>query len=350
MGLRDLVVLHSLQHQGISLCPEAGLAPNRSPLWEIITSTLSLSGAPILTYVASEPLATRSRRGFIQLRLLRGRPAAELLYIAPGPSRDGVPLVWDRLLDRVAAWVSAQGVARVLAGLPADGPAEEAFRRNGYIRYATETIYGLETVSVSTARLSGRLRPLLPQRDVWSMQRLYSAITPLRVQQAEGLLHAGWHVLPDEWSSHGWTLNLVAEDHTGFRGELSLRRGGDAHWMRISLRPDSLGLASELVDDALARVARWPDRPLYCAVRHYQDLLASVLIRRGFTPVMERALTVRPTVLCVRPALEEAILRIQGALGTGLNSAVNESHSRAARRRLASARATAAPEWSNDRS
>lgn len=328
MGLLDLLALHSLQHHGLSLCPEASLGPERSPLWEAVASALSLDGASVITHVATEPEDPDARRGFVQLRLLHGRPAAELLYIAPAPSGDEAPLVWDRLLAQVASWASAQGIARVFAAMPADGPAEAAFRRNGYTRYALETIYRLDAVPGGAGNSSQRLRPL-QKRDLWPMQRLYAAITPIRVQQAEGLLHAGWQVPPDEWSGKGWTRTLVVEDHTGLRAELSLRRGSEAHWMRVSLRPDSTGLAAELVDEALARISRWPDRPLFCSVRHYQERLAPALVERGFAAAMDRALTVRPTVVCVRPALEEAVLRLQGAVDTGLNPAVNETSSKA---------------------
>ncbi len=347
ISVGNLLTVHRLQGRAMPLCPDAGLLPPRPPLWYALAASLAGEGAAVVTCVATQPSAADGGRGFVQLRQLRQRQSAEMLYIAPAPYEDEVPRVWDALLTRVAHWSVRQGVVRVLAAVPADGPAEIAFRRNGYLRYAADTLY--ERRFPDEAGAPGLdLRPSRPV-DRWGLQQLHVAATPLRVQQAAGLVPAGQDCGSETGAPASWTVDLVLEDAAGVAAALQLRKGASAHWIRLELRPDAESLAAPLIQEALARIAHWPARPVRCSVRQYQALLSAALVDCGFTAGADRALLARHSVLPVRPALEEAVQRLPGALNS-LNPTLPEPSNSMEGRRLATGSVRSTPEWRYDRS
>jgi len=349
MGLRDLVALHSLQREGMPLSLEEALAANRSPLVQALTALLPLDGHAVATCMAWGLEPSGRAAGFIQLQRRRNRSEVDLLYIAPSPCTPEVALIWDRLLAAAASWAAENGVLRLYASLPVDSQEEAVFRRNGYARYATDTVYRLDRLPASeTFQRSAQLRPQR-ERDIWNLQRLYAAVTPLRVQQAEGLIHNGWRLSADGWSDQKWDKSLILEDGESLRAHLGIRRGENGHWIHLVVRPEAIEEAGEMLSHALATVSRWPDRPVYCAIRHYQGGLSSLLAERGFRPVVDRALIVRHMALCVRPALEELALRLQGAAGATYNSVREQDCKSANGAAMLAMMMPLALEWENDR-
>ncbi len=340
LSLGNLLTVRRLQGRALPVCPDAGLLPQRPPLWNALAAPLAGEAAAVVTCVAAHPSGDDGGRGFVQWRPLPQRQSAEMLFIAPAPGEDAVPTVWDLLLTRVANWAVSQAVVRVLAAVPADGRAEAAFRRNGYLRYASDAVYE-RPFPENAGDPVMNLRPRRPV-DRWGVQQLHAAATPLRVQQAEGLLSAGQDRGDETGSS--WTEDLVLEDAAGIAAALQLRKGASAHWLRLEIRPDAGSLAAPLVQEALARVARWPDRPLRCTVRQYQDMVPAALIDQGFSARADRALLVRHSVLPVRPALEEAVQRLSGALSGSRNPTLPEPSNSMDGRRLAASGARSLPE------
>ena len=310
MGLRDLVALRDLQRDVMPLTLDAPPLIGQPPFLLALSSWLSFDGPPVETLVVRHP---REGAGFIQARLRPGRPEADLLFISPGRWAEEKSCLWEQSLASLGNWASRRGLLRLYCATPAGSPEEAAFRRAGYLRYASDTLYRLDGLPASLPlRPDARPRPQ-KERDVWPLQRLYASITPLRVQQAEGLIHQGWRVPTDDWSGAAWTRSLVIEDRDGLVAHLGLRRGNAAHSFRLVCRPDVDGVQRDLVQHALAVVSQWPRRPVFSSARHYQPGLGSQLEQLGFCPIAERALTVRHLVLSVRPALEELVLRLQAA-------------------------------------
>lgn len=345
MGLRDLVALRYLQRDGMSLTLDAAPDANQPPFLLALSSWLSLDGPPVETFVVRH---RHEGTGFIQARPRLRRPEADLLYIAPAAWSEGSCLLWERLLGRLTGWASESGLLRLYAALPAGSAEEAAFRRSGYLRYATEALLRLDDLpEPALLRLHPGLRPQ-KGRDVWPLQRLYASITPLRVQQAEGLIHNGWRVPTDDWNGQAWTKSLVLEDKDGLLAHLGLRRGRAAHTFRLVCRPEVDGLQRDLITHALAVIAQWPPRPIYSSVRHYQLRLDAQLEELGFTPIAERALTVRHLVLSVRPALEELVLRLQGAVGAVHSSPLSENGNAADGAATLAIASRSALEWEYD--
>lgn len=324
MGLRDLWVLRKLQHDGMPLALQANLWESEPPLRRALASYLWLDGASVATYITRARHEDGVVRGFVQVQQRRGRSEADLLHIAPAPCTAEVSPLWERLLTAVNHWATENGILRLYAAAPVDSLEESALRRCGFIRFTVDTIYRLPEVPGKIEPVSEP--PLRPQldRDTWGLQRLYAAVTPLRVQQAEGLAQNGWRVPTDDWNGQAWTMSLVWEDRDGLQAHLGLRRGSASHYFRLVTRAEVAANLPALIGQALLAVSRWPKRPVYCAVRQYQEGLGAALEDAGFTPVAQRALTVRHSVLTVRPALEEMVLRLQSVLGGGYNPSASE--------------------------
>ncbi|MGQ9554261.1 MAG: hypothetical protein ACUVWR_09130 [Anaerolineae bacterium] len=303
---------------------EAALLADTASLLAALESWLPLRGSTTATYVVRSRQQNEAA-GFIQARQRLGRPEADLLYIAPAPCTEATAPLWEQLLASVASWAGMQGLLRLYASAPADSAEEAALRRSGYLRYAADTVFRLEKLPEPLPPLSQSLLRPQKQRDVWGLQRLYAAITPLRVQQAEGLIHNGWGVPTSDWNGQAWTKSLVLEDSNGLQAHLGLRRGRRGHYFRLVTRAELADRQGELLVEALTTLAQWPPLPIYCSVRHYQNGLARHLQELGFVPFQERALTVRHAVLSVRPALEEVVLKLQGAVGAGCSSSIGDN-------------------------
>lgn len=324
MGLRDLLALRSLQHDGVPLTLEAALAAEGSPFQRSLLSLLVLDGRSVSTYVVREG-GPDGAAGFVQARQRPGRPEADLLYIAPFPCSERAVPVWERLLLSLSQWAVSNGIVRLYATIQADGPEEGCLRRAGFLRYASDSVYRMEPLPASFApRFCPDLRPQMA-RDAWALQRLYAGITPLRVQQAEGLIHAGWSVPTAEWSGRSWTKSYVLEGRDGLEAYLGIRRGSKGHWFRLVMRPEASERRRELLAHALAVIAQWPPRPVYTCVRQYQNGQADDLASLGFVFAGERALTVRHLAQHIRPALEEIVYRLQGAVSANINTSIPDN-------------------------
>jgi hypothetical protein len=309
------------------LAPEAAILDDEAPFRLALTSLLTMNEDCVNTYVVRAHGDSGSPAGFVQVRERLRRPEATLISIAPAPFTDPLAPLWERLLSTVAAWAGSRGILRLYAAVPAGGAEEVELRRCGYLRYATDTVYRLPTLDRPERYACYPGMRLQKDRDNWALQRLYAAITPLRVQQAEGLTHNGWHMPTDDWSGHAWTRSYVLEDGDGLLAHLGLRQGRRSHRMRLVVRPEAQAAVPAIIDHALAVASHWPACPLYCTVRHYQEEITPALVDRHFASLLARSLTVRHSVMSVRPALEEIVLRLQNAVGAGYNSTLTDKSS-----------------------
>ncbi|MHB0875390.1 MAG: hypothetical protein ACYC5O_05020 [Anaerolineae bacterium] len=307
------------------LAPEPAILDDEAPFRLALTSLLSMDEDCVNTYVVRTHGDSGRPAGYVQVRVHLHRPEASLTSIAPAPFTEDLAPIWERLLSAVSAWAGARGILRLYAAVPAGSAEEGELRRCGYLRYTADTVYRLPPpMTADRYPLHPRMRPQ-KDRDTWALQRLYAAVTPLRVQQAEGLTHNGWRMPTDDWNGHAWTRSYVLEDRDGLAAHVGLRQGRRSHRLRLVALPGARDDVPTILDHALAVAGRWPPRPIYCSVRHYQEGLPAALLERGFESLLSRSLTVRHSVLSVRPALEEIVLRLQNAVSTGYNSTATDN-------------------------
>jgi len=189
--------------------------------------------------------------------------------------------VWNRLTNHLVATAGEQGIQRVFA-CAADGSEEMiALLGAGFNVYTREDVFRLAPrVHLHSARQDA-VRPE-QSTDRWDISRLYRAITPHLVQQAESPVD-GTDVEclcgPMAWSEGE---GLVLDGHDGIVGYGHLTSGRVGHWLNILVHSRAYHRAGTLLDYGLALLNHYPPYPVYCAVREYQGGVRALLQERGF--------------------------------------------------------------------
>ncbi len=311
LNLQDLRSVRDLQPQGVELDYERAKLWPHSALSAALAEKLPFNEIGAATIVLYPNHSKHHPLGFIQARMRRRRPEADISYIAP--SLDAHPdsvTIWYRLLAEITNALCEKGCQRIYVQMPSDLDAEQVFRQAGFVAYAHEDVYLL-----SPQQLQAFSRPTGPRmlrrqrsRDSWNLLRLYNAATPRPVQQAEGMLSTEGKLgkLGDWWeqaSGTGYVLDSHADG--GLVGAVRITRGSAASWMRLYLHPEAQSSqAGELVCGALSLVNTGHARPIYCSVRDYEGGIRAWLEGAKFQYQFNRTLLVKhATVRVKEPAL-----------------------------------------------
>jgi hypothetical protein len=212
--------------------------------------------------------------------------------------------VWHELL-RHGVWAAGlRGVRRVFARVPAGHPLIRLMRQDGWIAYASETIFVAECPRVS-ASSPPRMRVQQPS-DAWAIHQLYIATVPRQVQEIEALTSHVWHMDRSRKSRRisnqsGWLL----EENSNLTGYARYARGPRAGLLDFLVQPGDHSSLSAVLDGVIAGSGGMPGGRTYCALRGYLSDLETHLIDRGFAAVGEQELLMRYTTATVRtPPLE----------------------------------------------
>lgn len=309
LPLRRLWTLYRLQDQRERLDLKSDLLHPRTPLALYAARRLPTFGV-WAGRVATAVVCDGEREGFVQARWRRGIPAQDLLFIAPAlDKKSGAAWVWQRVIQELVQLGIPQGVQRYFAHLPEDHHGDiEVMRQSGFSIFGQDRIYQLNSLP---AGLSPNTvwKPREPIDD-WGLTRLYLALTPGVVQQAENPLtngddgHVGW------WGGARYGGFVLRGAYEGeILGYLRLIRGEKAHWMKLVLHPELANQGDALLHQALTLFRGWQPRPIFTDVRDYEGYVLDELERAGFQRRMNRTLLVRHTTAAVRavrarPALE----------------------------------------------
>jgi len=301
----DALLVSRLQSQGILLDPEEALTQTYRPLLAALMGCLPLQRTGILTYVCTERGKNQRMAGFAQVRMRRGRPEADVIYLSPAPSvAQEATAIWGHLLENLCFEAGKQGVQRIFARPPEDGPEAEVFQQAGFSIYAREDIFRLERAPNRLPQPEGRT--MRPQQavDNWRLQELYATIAPHLVQQTESLA-SKWETSPGSWLLPAKREGYVLEDKGEILGYVQIREGQVGHWLEMLLHPEAYDMADELVTQALALLARFPLLPIYCCLRRYQGGLTAALKAKGFQLFASRCVMVKHTTVRIKePALK----------------------------------------------
>jgi hypothetical protein len=319
-SLRNTLVILKLQRKGVSLDPERALTQPRSPLRVALATQFSFcfpNSAEVCTYVLCGPKRRPRLSGFAQIEMSRGRPEADVIYLAPSLSEtNNAQMTWHPLLRHLCAQAGEWGTQRLFASIPEGSEEIEVFQQVGFSVYTREDIFRLEASAVKDLSPapnppdhgSGAIVHRRHSRDNWDLQRLYVAITPRLVQQAEGLAPREWGLGSNHWFDWTRKEEYVLENREGeSRGYLQISEGWTGHWLKLSLHPQLYREGQELLDYGLSLLLTHPPLPIYCNVREYEGEVSFLLKARGFKPFDRRAIMVKHTGVRVRePALKLA--------------------------------------------
>lgn len=246
-------------------------------------------------------LLTRGEEGLrasVQARVGQDNSAWDVAHLAAWQPDAGD--AWAELLAALGAAAGRQGVLRLLAALPGDEHLE-LFRRVGFTPFAEETVLVYDG-GTPAAALSTAMRRLEPE-DLWAVQRLYAALTPPLVQQAEGGRHGAAEPGEEVWLWPG---------DDGLCACLRRQHSPRGCCLELLLDPACRQHASALLSHGLAGAPR----PAYLVLRSYQGELLEVARRMGFRFCAEQVLLVKQLAVPEKLRSPAPVRSAERALGT----------------------------------
>jgi len=300
----DSLRIYRLQRRGVSLDLRRDLTQPWSPLWEAWLAFLTQQAMGQPTYVLAD---ARQGDGFVQLRYRPHQAAADVMFLAPVPGNSArAAKAWSCLLDGAGTEAAGRGIQRMFANLPPPGVEADLFQQSGFTFYAQEDIYRLVQtpgLGVATNHDLSSLHGLRPQRaEDWpALQKLFVAITPQRIRQAEGGIglsvggeNSQRYVLPNPGGEEAWAA-------------VNLRSSRTAHWLRLVVHPGAPDVATHLVRWAVRALPNQPPRPIYCNVRQYEGGVRAALEAAGFELYTTRTLAVKHTLAWSKTPVPERL-------------------------------------------
>ena len=304
--VRDLLLISKLQNQGTLLNLEEALTQTYRPLLAALMGCLPWQGIGVSTYVCDEVEGNRRMAGFAQVRVKRDNSEAEVVYLSPSLSATGEAMtLWCRLLEKLCFEAGKQGIHRIFARLPEDGPGVEAFQRVGFSVYTREDVFRLAQIPSDLSHPERRTVRLQQPADNWGLQGLYTAVVPRLVQQVENWTARKWEATPGLWLGQARREGYVLEDKGEIIGYLRIRQGQIGHWLEMLLHPQAYERADDLVVQSLSLLAEYPPHPIYCCLRRYQGGLRVSLEAKGFQLFASQCVMIKYTAVRVKkPALK----------------------------------------------
>lgn len=309
LTLDDWIAILRLQQRGVQLDFERAVLWPHTPLQAALTTHVPFSPIGAETLVLYPSGSPRARAlGFAQMRMRRGRPEADVTFLAPAleAGADAVT-IWYRLLAECTQTLGARGYQRLFAQIPLGSGSEDVLRQAGFNPYAREDIFclcRLPTTTSAPARLLRRQRA----HDGWNLLRLYTELTPRSVQMIEGMLYPeGQGGKLGEWWDQARGAGYVLEKEGELAGAVRVQRGRSAYWLRFGLSPHALEYAEELVRGALALLWAASPQPIYCSVREYESGIANALQAVGFEHRQTRCLLVRHIAVRIKETIPKRL-------------------------------------------
>lgn len=302
LRLDAFIAIQHLQTRGIQLDLERAVLWPHSPLAAAFAAHAPFSKTGAESIVVHSPAKGKRALGFLQARARRGRPEADISFIAPALDSEDAVAVWYRLLAECTYWIGEQGGQRLFAQVPEASGAENVFAQSGFSTYAHEEVYrtlrwlpGLK--KTETLRHQRR-------RDGWTLLRLYAQLTPRGVQIAEGMLSPeGQAGKMGAWWDQSRGAGYLLEIDNELVGAVRVQRGTGAYWLHFWLHPQADEHGPALVRGALDLLWAAPRHPIYCNVREYESGLRFALEDAGFEFFQARSLLVKHTTVRAKKTL-----------------------------------------------
>ena len=213
--------------------------------------------------------------------------------LSPEVEREGVAL-----LERLCAVAGEHGGQRVFLRLPALSPVVGLAKEAGFIHCTQETLYRLESLTSPLPDACELIRPLR-RPDEFSVFRLYNQCVPARVRLVYALTFDEWSHALEPFGKR--TRQGVYETGGSLRGWA--RVGSDkqnaVNTLEVMAHPgEEAGVWDDLVSWGLQQGRAMS--PFLSLAPYYQPTQGLALERRGFTPVREYQLMVKPMAVRVK--------------------------------------------------
>ncbi len=281
--IQNAFLVAQLQKQGTALDMEERLLHSRSPLRSALLAQLFPAMPSVATYILHTDDEKHPQTGLVQARIRLGRPEQEVIFLSPSlESGNGSHAMWQRLLNHLCVKAGEMGHQRIYARLSSDSTDVQVFRNVGFTPYAEERIFRLDAELYPETPSDGLgLRPQTTA-DSWSVQRLYTAVTPHTVQVAEGLAQGQWQVNNYLLANQGSHYGFVWENRGEILAVLNVHSGKAGHWLRLMIHPDVQNETTRFILGGLNRLKNPRKQPVYFSLRTYQSELVANLLACGF--------------------------------------------------------------------
>lgn len=278
-----MFLVAQLQKYGTALDMEERLLHPQSPLRAAVFANVFPAIPNTVTYILQIEDDKHPQIGLAQARIRPGRPEQDVVFLSPMlESGNGSHAMWQRLLNHLCVKAGEMGYQRIYARLKSGSAAVQIFRNIGFTPYAEERIFQLDPELYSENHRDDLGLRLQTTADSWSVQRLYTAVTPHTVQVAEGLAQGQWQINHLLLTNRGNRRGYVWENRGEILAVLNIHSGKTGHWLRMMIHPDVRDKASRLIMGGLNQLKKHHQQPVYFGLRTYQSELAAQLFACGF--------------------------------------------------------------------
>jgi hypothetical protein len=302
----DLWTLRRKPRSLVWLYNESMLAVPHRPFWFGMRCMLEGSRREGISLMFRE----RGMQAVVQAVGRGGRPEQDVVHFAAfggGPGHPTDPDAWFRLLEALVAEAGNHRVQRLYAALSQrHEELREIFRQVGFGPYSYQTVLRLEGPDWDQGTSIAPMRPQ-HRRDVWAIHKLYGALTPHSIQQAEVRAPRDWALpLARRWTRpqrSAWVLGRE-DDLTAYLHVIS---GPASHVLTLLVRPEARDVTTDVLRFGLGQIS--DTLPVYLLLREHQQELLLPAGDLGFQPIGEQAMLFKQTTVSVRrsllvPALE----------------------------------------------
>lgn len=215
-----------------------------------------------------------------------------LQYLATAESLEsdsGTPIA---LLEHAIAEAGWCGSRRIMARSAVDSALAGTLRSTGFSAFCHEYVYSAHAAPAGELRRMVRIQEA---SDVWGIHQLYLQTTPRDVQNAEALTSHEWDVDLEGRTRRGWFIATEGAPSAYVRVRTSRRH----HRLDAMFVSGARSQLKTLFNAVFAALAAETPRPIFIAMRGYQQELESVIEELGFQLDADQLMMVRYTTVSV---------------------------------------------------
>jgi len=236
-------------------------------------------------------------RALASVRARSGPKAWEVhcLNLSPEMEQEGT-----ELLEKLCMLAGDEGGERIFLRLPNLSPVAKLARQAGFLFCTQETLYRRDTLLSPIPMTAKFIRPFL-STDEYPVFRLYNECVPSKVKSEYALTFDQWNDAMEPCGNGA--QQGIYEAQNCIRGWVKVGYGKrSANRLEIMVHAEEeSGVWGDLVSWGLQQGR--PMTPFLALVPDYQPTLAWVLEKKGFIPIGEYHLMVKPITVRVKDSV-----------------------------------------------
>lgn len=205
------------------------------------------------------------------------------------------------LLDTLKTMGGDLAVSKIFLRLAQDSPYAEVPQAAGFSCYLTERLYVLKAareqrMEPAASTFSPRLRKIGDERLLF---QLYNACVPPAVRQSEGITFDEWQQCRE--NAGGWMLEELWMKGESCSGWLRSGMREGLGYLELMAHPGEEAVLENMLESGVHHLK--DSSAVLCLSAEYQNKLHALLESRGFQPVAEYRLMLRPLTVPVAQPL-----------------------------------------------